>query len=200
VYLAPLVIIFGTGFFFVLVESSPVLTSWPGLAAAGLLMLQAIPLVHDTLEPRRIHFHYPPYFPTLFVSMREDLERCSPDKRYGTMADVPAGMAWYGRQRCWAQPPSLRDFYRISVEQPIAQLLLTPKTLDRPFFSELNARPVLPAALIAGPSRFGEWGQIYAALFTGRLPQEFPLRNAQKVSDNLYVLMQGELRSKRLKD
>lgn len=192
-YLSPLVIVFGTGFFFVLAASSSFVSSWPRLAAAALLSLQALPLVHDALEPRRIHFHYPPYFPTLFAGLREELERRAPDGRYGVMADVPAGVAWYGRQRTWAQPPVLKDFYAISVEQPIAELLLTPRTLDRPFFSELSARPVLPSALLSGSARFGEWGQVYASLFTGRPPQNFPLRSNVKLADNLYVLVDPSL-------
>jgi hypothetical protein len=192
-YLAPLIMVFGAGFFIVLVESSPAVASWPRLAAVGLLTIQSLPLVHDALEPRRIHFHYPPYFPALFNGMRVELERRSPNGRHGIMADVPAGLAWYARQRAWAQPPRLRDFYAITVEQPIAELLLTPKTLDRPFFTELSARPVLPAAILAGPSRFGEWGQIYAGLFTNRLPPEFPLRATQKLADNLYVLIDPAL-------
>jgi hypothetical protein len=35
----------------------------------------------------------------------------------------------------------------------------------------------------------GEWSQVYAALLTKRFPPDFPLVFAQKVSDNLYVLL-----------
>jgi len=193
VYLAPLVMIFGAGFFYVLVESSAPVAAWPRLAGAVLLAVQALPLAHDALEPRRIHFQYPPYYPMLLIGLRQNLELRVEPGRYGLMADIPAGLAWYGGARAWAQPLRLRDFYAITVEQPIAELLLTPRTLDRPFFSELSARPVLPGTLQAGPSRFGEWGQIYAGLFTGRLPPEFPLRAPQKLWDNLYVLLDPSL-------
>ena len=54
--------------------------------------------------------------------------------RFGVMADVPAGVAWYSDHRVWAQPARLHDFYAITLEQSIGELLLTPKTLDRPFF------------------------------------------------------------------
>ena len=193
VYLCPLIMVFGAGFFLVLVESSPAVSAWPRLVITGLLVFQALPLLHDALEPRRIHFHYPPYYPSLFRGLRLELEQRTAPGRYGVMADVPAGVAWYGRQRAWAQPPRLRDFYAITVEQPIGELLLTPKTLDRPFFSELSASPALPAAIIAGPSRFGEWGQVYSSLFTGRLPPEFPLRGSHKLAENLYVLVDSTL-------
>ena len=104
------------------------------------------------------------------------------------MADVPAGVAWYGRQRVWSQPVKLRDFYVVTLKQPLAELLLTPRTLDRPFFSDLAARPVVPDALGSATNRFGEWGRIYTGLFTGTLPPEFPLGAPQKLAENLYVM------------
>jgi hypothetical protein len=193
VWLAPLIMIFGAGFFFVLLGSNALLASWPGTAAAALLVIQALPLAHDALEPRRLHFQYPPYFPALFQAMKLELTRRDALNRYGLMADVPAGVAWYGQARAWAQPPRLRDFYAITLEQPIGELLLTPRTLDRPFFSELNAKPILPGSLGAIPNRFGEWGEIYAGLLTGTLPHEFPLASPQKLAENLYVLLNPAL-------
>lgn len=190
---APLVIVFGAGFFFVLLGSNAGLAAWPRATALVLLGLQALPLAHDALEPRRIHFQYPPYFPGLFSGMKHELTRRDASGRFGLMADVPAGVAWYGRTRVWAQPPKLRDFYAVTLEQPIGELLLTPRTLDRPFFSELNARSTLPGALSAVPNRFGEWGEIYGGLLTGQLPREFPLAAPQKLAENLYVLLNPAL-------
>lgn len=192
-WLAPLIMVFGAGFFFVLIESNPALNRWPGWAAAVLLVVQSLPLLHDALEPRRLHFSYPPYFPSLFMGMRLELDRRDNSGRFGLMADVPAGVAWYGRQRVWAQPTKLRDFYAITVEQPLAELLLTPRTLDRPFFSDLAPRGATPDSLGASTNRFGEWGLVYAGLFTGRLPPEFPLAAPQKLAENLYVLLNPAL-------
>jgi hypothetical protein len=93
----------------------------------------------------------------------------------------------------WAQPPRLHDFYAITLEQPLGELLLTPRTLDRPFFSELNAKPLLPGSLTTLASRFGEWGEVYAGLLTGALPREFPLAAPQKLAENLYVLLNPTL-------
>ena len=109
------------------------------------------------------------------------------------MADVPAGAAWYGRQRVWAQPARLKDFYAITVDQPMGELLLTPLTLDRPFFSELALRGPLPGSLGGVTERFGEWGQIYSAFLTGKAPPEFPLTVPQKLAENLYVLFNPAL-------
>jgi hypothetical protein len=193
VWLAPVVMIYGAGFFFVLLGSNAALAAWPRACAGALLLLQALPLLHDVLEPRRLHFQYPPYFPALFQGMKQELTRRAGADRFGLMADVPAGVAWYGRTRVWGQPPRLHDFYAISLEQPLGELLLTPRTLDRPFFTELNARSLLPGALSAVPNRFGEWGEIYAGLLTGSLPREFPLQAPQKLAENLYVLLNPAL-------
>jgi hypothetical protein len=193
VWLAPMLMIFGAGFFFVLLGSNAVLAQWPRSVTTALLVVQALPLLHDALEPRRLHFHYPPYFPSLFQGMREELERRDAIGSFGIMADVPAGVAWYGQVRAWSQPPRLRDVYAITLVQPIGELLLTPRTLDRPFFSELNARPMLPGSLSAVPNRFGEWGEIYAGLLTGSLPREFPLRSPLKLAENLFVLLNPAL-------
>lgn len=192
-WLAPLVIVFGAGFFSVLLGSNAVLARWPRLGIATLLILQALPLTHDVLEPRRLHFQYPPYFPSLFIGLRQEIESRDTVGRFGVMADVPAGVAWYGGQRVWAQPVGLRDFYGITLEQPIGGLLLTPRTLDRPFFSELAARPVEPDALGNLTSRFGDWGLVYAGLLTGRLPADFPLTVPKKLAENLYVLLNPAL-------
>ncbi len=185
-YLAPLLIVFGAGFFAVLVDSQPRLAGHARWVAAGLLLLQALPLVRDCLEPRKIHFHYPPYFPNLFMELRRDTEqRFVPGT--GIVTDVPAGTAWYGRQRVWAKPERLRDFYEITVQQPIGALLFTPVTLDRPFFTELAARN---EEAIRALSDAGGWGGIYAGLVTRRMPANFPLNAPpQRLTENMVLLV-----------
>jgi hypothetical protein len=193
VWLAPLVIVFGAGFFFVLLSSNAVLGSWPRLCAGVLLSLQALPLAHDALDPHWLHFQYPPYFPQLFQGMRRQIDASDPAGRFGLMADVPAGLAWYGQARVWAQPATLRDFYSVQVEQPTGELLLTPKTLDRPFFSDLNAKPKTPGFLTASIPRIGEWGEVYGGLLTGSFPREFPLSAPRKITEDLYVLFNSSM-------
>jgi hypothetical protein len=193
VWLSPLIIVFGSGFFFVLLASNPLLGAWPRLCAAALLALQALPLAHDALDPHWLHFQYPPYFPQLFQGMRRQLSASDAAGRYGLMADVPAGLAWYGQTRVWAQPATLRDFYAVQVEQPTGELLLTPRTLDRPFFSDLNAKQKAPAFLTASIPRIGEWGEVYGGLLTGTFPREFPLSTPRKVTEDLYVLFNASM-------
>ncbi len=184
-YLAPLVIVFGVGFFLVLVDSQAGLSQHWKWAAAGLLLLQGLPLSRDCLEPRRIHFHYPPYFPNLFMELRSDMQR-----RFlpgtGVSTDVPAGTAWYGQLRVWAKPERLRDFSQIIVEQNIGAMLLTPVTLDRPFFTELAARKDDTISLTDS----GGWGGVYAGLVTRRMPASFPLNMPpQKLTENMVLLV-----------
>jgi hypothetical protein len=193
VWLSPLIIVFGAGFFFVLLSSNPILGAWPRICAGALLTLQALPLAHDALDPHWLHFQYPPYFPQLLQGMRRQLDASDPGGRYGLMADVPAGLAWYGRTRVWAQPATLRDFYAVQVEQPTGELLLTPRTLDRPFFSDLNAKPKTPGFLTASIPRIGEWGEVYGGLLTGTFPRDFPLATPRKVTEDLYVLFNSSL-------
>jgi hypothetical protein len=196
-WLAPLIIVFGAGFFFVLLTSNPLLGSWPRACAAALIALQAVPLAHDALDPHWLHFQYPPYFPQLFQGMRRQLTVSDAAGRFGLMADVPAGLAWYGDTRVWAQPSTLRDFYAVQVEQSTGELLLTPKTLDRPFFSDLNAKPRTPGFLTAAIPRIGEWGEVYGGLLTGSFPREFPLSTPRKVTEDLYVLFNSSMASGR---
>lgn len=193
-WLAPLIIVFGAGFFFVLLGSNATLGQWPRACAAALLIAQALPLVHDVMAPPpAVRFQYPPYFPGLFASMRRELEHRDTVGRFGVMADVPAGAAWYGRQRVWSQPVKLRDFYAITLEQPVGELLLTPRTLDRPFFSELGAHPAELGLSNRVTNRFGDWGRIYAGLLTGVMPSDFPLNAPVKLSENLYVIFNPAL-------
>lgn len=190
-YLLPLILVFGAGFFFVLIESTPALGAQARVAAAVLLALQAAPLAHDVLQPRRgAHFRYPPYFPALFMRIHQETEVRKWLEGVGIMADVPAGVAWYGRQRVWAQPDRLQDFYAISVDQPVGLLLLTPATLDRPFFAQLAAHGIDPEA---HSQLYQGWGPVYAGLVTGRLPAAFPLRERQKLAENLVVLLNPAL-------
>lgn len=193
-YLSPLIVIFGVGFFFVLVESNGLLSKWPRVCALILLTMQALPLLHDAMEPRRLHFSYPPYYPGLFMGMREELARRDTQQRFGTMADVPAGVAWYGSLRVWAQPDQMRDFFAINIEQSVGQLLLTPRTLDRPFFSDLAVTEDDAMKIgFGGMNRLGDWGRVYGGLMTGKLPNNFPLQVPQRLAENLYVLLNAAL-------
>ncbi len=183
-YLAPLIIVLGSGFFLVLVDSQQSLFQHWKWVAAGLLILQGLPLMRDSLEPKKIHFYFPPYYPALFIELHKVLQvRFLPGT--GVSTDVPAGSAWYARTRVWAKPERLRDFSQIIVEQNIGTLLLTPVTLDRPFFTELAARKDDAINLTDA----GGWGGVYAGLVTRRMPAAFPLNlPPEKLTENMVLL------------
>jgi len=68
----------------------------------------------------------------------------------------------------------------------IGALLLTPVTLDRPFFTELAARSGDTINL----TDTGGWGEVYAGLVTRRLPASFPLNMPpQKLTENMVLLV-----------
>ena len=184
-YLAPLIIVFGAGFFLVLIDSQQGLGQQWKWVVAGLLVLQGLPLLRDGLEPKKIHFYFPPYFPGLFIELHRELNtRFLPGT--GVATDIPAGSAWYGQTRVWAKPDRLRDFSQIIVEQNIGALLLTPVTLDRPFFTELATRKDDTISL----TDTGGWGGVYAGLVTRRMPAGFPLSlPPQKLTENMVLLV-----------
>lgn len=183
-YLSALVVVFGAGFFVVLADSTlgESRVKW---AAAALILVQALPLLHDLLEPRRAHFTYPPYYPGLFVSLRNSFQQAMPGQEFPWMADIPAGAAWYSGCPVWAKTDDLADYYKISLDRPFEALLLSPHTLDKPYFAELA--PVKSSA-----PNLGEWPLVYTGLNTGRFPPTFTLRRTQRLTDNMFILLKAQ--------
>lgn len=174
--MTPLVVIFGAGFFMVLVESSEALAARAGLAALVLLAAQALPLARDLAEPRGAHYYnYPPYLPAQFAAIGQGLSqgRAAP---LAWMCDVPAGAAWYSGQRVWAQPATLDGVARASHWEPVRALVLTPATLAKPFFGGLT-KPQ------------NSWAGVYRGLVTGRMPEDFALKAPIRLADDFYVLV-----------
>jgi hypothetical protein len=87
--------------------------------------VRALTLLHDGLEPRRLHFQSPRYLPGLFEGSKREWEECGVVDRDGRMADVPAAVAWQGRARVWAHPPRLRGFAEITLLRPVGELVPT---------------------------------------------------------------------------
>jgi hypothetical protein len=200
---APLLAVFGARFFTVLVASRATLGAHAARAAWVLLAVQALPLARELAEPRKLHFSYPPYYPALFQGVARQVASAGvaatpPGREAGWMCDVPAGAAWYGGGaaggageaggRVWAQPATMRDFAEVNALEPQAALVLTPRTLARPFFAEL-AKGGGASAGAAAPGGPSEWAQVYRGLATGRAPPGFPLSRAARVADDLYILI-----------
>lgn len=187
-WLAPLLIIFGAGFFLVLIESTAQRSAvQKAVLVAVLLGFQGLPLVHLMLEPARgAYYAYPPYSPRLMHLMKTGLKERFYEN-FGLMSDVPAGAAWYSGEFVWAQPAQYRDFDGILDYQAIGALYLSPAVLDRPFFGELvhdGGRRSWQ-----DPERNHSWGAIYAGLPRQRVPAFFPLQRVLPVWDNTIILM-----------
>ncbi len=186
-YTAPWLIILGAGFLSVLIQSHDFWAAHAKLVAVLVLALQALPLAHDMLEPRRIHFQYPPYYPALFYSLGNEMQNQVVPSEW--MADTPAGAAWYSGRRVWARPATLQDFYRIGSEVPVQALALTSETFDQPILAQLAA---LRGADVG---RASSWTQVYAGLYSLQFPPAFPLQQPHRIADNLWVLLSPTVRS-----
>lgn len=186
VYMAPLIIIYGAGFVIIMLESTGRQMRLERLAwIIALILFQAIPMVHNLMEPKRNPFTYPPYVPSLLARTRTHLtDHFVPG--YGIMSDVPAGVAWYSQQPVWAQPGEYSDFVEVLLRQDIGALFLSPKVLDKPYFSQL-----LHADLELGDDyrKKRYWGAVYGSLQQGKVPPFFPLSQVQQISTNMYVLL-----------
>ncbi len=185
IYLAPLIIIFGAGFVIIMLESTGRRLQMERMVwISALLLFQAIPMVHNLMEPKRNPFTYPPYIPSLLARTRTHLtDQFYPG--YGIMSDVPAGVAWYSQQQVWAQPGKYSDFVETLLRQEIGALFLSPKVLDQPYFHQL-----LHADLELGDNyrKKRYWGAVYGSLQQGTAPRFFPLSQVQQISTNMYVL------------
>ena len=185
-YVTPLIIVFGCGFFMVLLESTKRRDRWEKLLVIVLLLLfHSLPLVHNLSEPRRVPFKYPPYIPSIMAYTRTDLKvKFRPD--YGFMADIPAGLAWYSQQKVWAKPNDYSGFVNVFLRQNIGGLLLSPAILDKPYFSKLLAAD---AELTGGSEETRHWGDIYRGLEQGKIPDYFPLQIPLRLAVNMFVLI-----------
>lgn len=177
-WMAPLAAVFGAAFLLVLIEGTAERQPWQVKALLGAVVaLHAVPLLHGLLSPARLPFTYPPYAPSLFALTRHELMDRRPST-YAMMCDVPCGLAWYADTRVWQQPARYADFARIQNLQFTPVHLITPRTLNRPFFSELTRDDDDPAG----------WDGIYVGLPTRQIPFHHPFRRVIRLQDNMFVL------------
>jgi 4-amino-4-deoxy-L-arabinose transferase-like glycosyltransferase len=172
VLLAPVIVVYGVGLFYVLLEGIKFpffqLRYVAITVFAGLLLLPMLfALVAGTKGP----VAYPPYRPDV-VQFSSQLMK--PDELI--MSDIPWAVAWYGdRQSVWltlnatASPQDpvqwQESFFAINdVLKPIHALYLTPRSLDARFQSEWVRGGQL------------SWGHFIAGiLINGQVPSGFPL-------------------------
>jgi len=153
----PRVIVYGTGFFFALIEKEepddPVRRE---ISVWVLVLLSAVTLILTLIGPG-VRIPYPPYFPP-FVSyvcglMGEDETICT---------DIPWATAWYGNRVSILLPQSVSDLDRIGDMGPrVAGLYLTTETGNRPY----------TGSLVSGAER--SW----LPLLQRQVPGDFPLQH-----------------------
>jgi hypothetical protein len=171
VLVAPLVMIYGVGFLFLLLEQVNLALLELRYLILGLFgIVFSLPMLLIFLPPKINPVCYPPYNPPAIQLVASWVQ--SPEL---IMSDVPGAVAWYGQRQCvWltlkatpdeSDPNTHEDFLSINdYLKPIVALYLTPRTLDARFYSEW---------LSAGEQSWGSF--VHGSLVKKETPPAFPL-------------------------
>jgi 4-amino-4-deoxy-L-arabinose transferase-like glycosyltransferase len=175
VLLAPLVLVYGIGLFFLLLDQVELPVLQLRYVVIGLFgAIACLPLVLVFLPPRPQPVAYPPYMPPAIQKMSGYM-----NENELMMSDIPWAVAWYGRRQCaWltlhAMPSAKdntrhEDFFAINdFLKPIQALYLTAESMDSKFVSQW---------VQAGEQ---SWGSFVAeTVLLSKEPVGFPLRKAQ---------------------
>jgi len=159
VLLLPIVAIFGTAFFYLLLDRIPFRIKLTRGAAIGVFVaLNVSPMIFTLLPPRVSTFPYPPYFPPATRAVASLFETnalvCS---------DLPWSMAWDGERVAMWLPMTVEDFDNINdfiAPRGFQYMMLTPYLIDEKPQSEVAS---------------GEY-KGWATFLRGQLPEHFPLK------------------------
>jgi len=155
----PLVAVYGTAFFFLLLDRMAFparLLRWGTMALFGLA--NAAPFFYSLAPPGRGPYPYPPYcayYTWLAASWFEKTEVGA--------SDLPWAMAWVGNLRTIWLPTTAEDLASIHdhvAPKGVSFILLTPRLLDQRLQSDLTK---------------GEY-KAWFAVVSGRVPANFPLK------------------------
>jgi hypothetical protein len=127
VLLAPLVLIYGVGYFYTLFDEIELPfreLRHVGLGAFGVVV--CLPMLFAFLPPKPSPIAYPPYYPP-FIQLNAGWVR---DNELAA-SDMPWAIAWYGQRQClWANNPA--DFLAVNdFQKPVQALMLTSLTLGK---------------------------------------------------------------------
>ncbi|HEY5654179.1 MAG TPA: hypothetical protein VIR63_07425 [Pontiella sp.] len=159
----PFVILYALAFFYILIDR---LDLGVRLYSMGLklliVILAALPLGMTLMPPHTTNHPYPPYHAPIIARVATML-----NEREVMCTDMPWATAWYGDRVSILLPKNLDQFYEINdYQQYISGLYFTGLTTDRPFAKDL----------LAGAEQ--EW----LPIFSGRLPPDFPLKEAININ------------------
>lgn len=160
----PLVIIFGTAFFFILLEQMRLPARELRYVVIGLfLVLCSLPLFFS-MWFKSNPVVYPPYYPP---DMEKAASWMKPNELI--MSDTPWAVAWYGqRQSVWLSGDAQDSFFAFNdYVKPVSALYLSMRTMD--------------GRLVSDSFRGGKdsWGHfVLNALTRNQIPTDFPLRHS----------------------
>ena len=165
VLLLPIIAIYGTAFFYLLLDRVPFrIKLTRGMAVGGFALLNVSPMIFSLLPPRQGMFPYPPYMAPVARTVASQFE---PDAL--ACSDLPWAVAWDGERRAVWLPLTLDDFYEIHdfvAPKGFQYLLLTAYIID--------ARPQTEVAK-------GEY-KGWEVFLRGQIPGEFPPQGLQPVA------------------
>jgi 4-amino-4-deoxy-L-arabinose transferase-like glycosyltransferase len=165
VLMSPLVLIFGTGVFFVILDSFEFPSMRARYAAwTAFAVVMSLPLGVAMLPPYPTPLAYPPYYPPRVQQIARWL---APHETL--MSDIPWAVAWYGRRQClWMSANGKQDFFEIyDYEKGIKGLYVTTRTTENKFL----------AGWMRG-DRQGWESFLMETLARHEVPAGFPLRRA----------------------
>jgi 4-amino-4-deoxy-L-arabinose transferase-like glycosyltransferase len=175
VLLVPLVVIFGTSFFFTLLDQMTLpLVQLRYAVVGGFVAICCLPMLSALIiksDPRV----YPPYYP---VAIQLTANWMKPDELM--MSDIPWAVAWYGQRQCiWLTLDAQTEFFAVNdYLKPVQALYLTPLTMDSRFITDwVKAREF-------------SWGSfIIDSVVKNKIPPTFPLRVAEAgfLPDQLFL-------------
>jgi 4-amino-4-deoxy-L-arabinose transferase-like glycosyltransferase len=174
----PIVAIYGTAFFFLLLDRVPFRIKLTRVVAiSGFVALNVAPIIFSLLPPHPTMFPYPPYMAPVARAVGEQFEldalACS---------DLPWEIAWNGERRVVWLPMTLNDFYEIHdfiAPKGFQYLYMTPYLMD--------ARPQSDVAR----GEFKGW----ETFLRGQLPVSFPLKAYSPLPpDNQQILLADRAR------
>jgi len=162
VVLLPVIVVFGTAFFYLLLDRIAFrMRLTRALAIGAFVLVNILPMIFTLLPHNRGQFAYPPYIPPttrMVANMFQPNEiGCS---------DLPWSMAWYGDRHTVWLPLTLKDFYEIHDVLPppgysLPFLMLTPYFLDQK----------VQSGILKG--EYKEW----VFIIRGQVPVLFPLKS-----------------------
>jgi hypothetical protein len=167
ILLAPLVLIFGTGFFFTLLDQlsfpNPRFRSRMALLFAGVM---CAPLLLDVAAPsdQAANSAYAPF------RIQSTAAMMNPDELM--MSDIPWAVAWYGERPCaWLTLNDSGSFDELNQLKPVQAIYLTQRTTERPFLSQIQGAQHSWEHFLFDSLPRSEWPQ-------GAVPSGFPLTKA----------------------